>query len=124
MLERAEPYGGYALGTGNSVPDYVPDENYFAMIGGGAGDALMATPFAAEDSALVWRSGPQTVRIEPWGRDSLRVRATVNQGWRELPGALRPKPHRRPQARHHAGARERSRPLWPDPWPKSRQRAS
>jgi len=22
----------YALGTGNSVPDYVPDENYFAMI--------------------------------------------------------------------------------------------
>lgn len=24
--------GGYALGTGNSVPDYVPDENYFAMI--------------------------------------------------------------------------------------------
>ncbi len=31
MLERAEPLGGYALGTGNSVPDYVPDENYFAM---------------------------------------------------------------------------------------------
>lgn len=24
--------GGYALGTGNSVPEYVPDENYFAMI--------------------------------------------------------------------------------------------
>jgi uroporphyrinogen decarboxylase len=23
---------GYALGTGNSVPDYLPDENYFAMI--------------------------------------------------------------------------------------------
>ena len=52
----------------------------------------MATPFAAEESALVWRSGPQTLRIEPWGRDGLRVRATVNQGWRELPGALRPKP--------------------------------
>ena len=33
MLERAEPSGGYALGTGNSVPDYVPDDNYFAMIG-------------------------------------------------------------------------------------------
>lgn len=32
MLERAEAFGGYALGTGNSVPDYVPDENYFAMI--------------------------------------------------------------------------------------------
>jgi uroporphyrinogen decarboxylase len=32
MLERAEPFGGYALGTGNSVPAYVPDDNYFAMI--------------------------------------------------------------------------------------------
>ena len=32
MLERAESKGGYALGTGNSVPEYVPDENYFAMI--------------------------------------------------------------------------------------------
>jgi uroporphyrinogen decarboxylase len=32
MLERAAARGGYALGTGNSVPDYVPDENYFAMI--------------------------------------------------------------------------------------------
>jgi uroporphyrinogen decarboxylase len=32
MLERTAKRGGYALGTGNSVPDYVPDENYFAMI--------------------------------------------------------------------------------------------
>jgi uroporphyrinogen decarboxylase len=32
MLMRAEGRGGYALGTGNSVPEYVPDENYFAMI--------------------------------------------------------------------------------------------
>ena len=32
MLERTALRGGYALGTGNSVPDYVPDENYFAMI--------------------------------------------------------------------------------------------
>ncbi len=32
MLERSEGRGGYALGTGNSVPPYVPDENYFAMI--------------------------------------------------------------------------------------------
>jgi uroporphyrinogen decarboxylase len=32
MLERASSSGGYALGTGNSVPDYVPDQNYFAMI--------------------------------------------------------------------------------------------
>jgi len=32
MLERAAGRGGYALGTGNSVPDYVPDENFFAMV--------------------------------------------------------------------------------------------
>ncbi|MFA5292732.1 MAG: uroporphyrinogen decarboxylase family protein [Phycisphaerae bacterium] len=32
MLERTRDRGGYALGTGNSVPEYVPDENYFAMI--------------------------------------------------------------------------------------------
>jgi uroporphyrinogen decarboxylase len=32
MLERTAGRGGYALGTGNSVPDYVPDENYFAML--------------------------------------------------------------------------------------------
>ena len=31
MLERASGCGGYALGTGNSVPEYVPPEHYFAM---------------------------------------------------------------------------------------------
>ncbi len=32
MLERVAERGGYALGTGNSVPEYIPDEQYFAMI--------------------------------------------------------------------------------------------
>lgn len=32
MLERAEETGGYALGSGNSIADYVPLENYLAMI--------------------------------------------------------------------------------------------
>lgn len=32
MLKRVENRGGYALGTGNSVPYYVPDEKYMAMI--------------------------------------------------------------------------------------------
>ena len=32
MLERAQDRGAYALGTGNSVPDYVPDEGFFAMV--------------------------------------------------------------------------------------------
>ena len=32
MLRQVKRRGGYALGTGNSVPEYVPDEGYFAMI--------------------------------------------------------------------------------------------
>lgn len=32
MLERVKDRGGYALGTGNSVPEYIPQEHYFAMI--------------------------------------------------------------------------------------------
>ena len=32
MLERAAARGSFALGTGNSVPEYVPQEGYFAMI--------------------------------------------------------------------------------------------
>ncbi|MCL1856803.1 MAG: hypothetical protein FWF84_04070 [Kiritimatiellaeota bacterium] len=32
MLAKAKDKGGYALGTGNSVPEYVPVDNYMAMI--------------------------------------------------------------------------------------------
>ena len=32
MLAKTEKGGGYALGTGNSVPEYVPYNNYLAMI--------------------------------------------------------------------------------------------
>lgn len=32
MLERADDRGGFALGTGNSVPEYMPDEHFFALI--------------------------------------------------------------------------------------------
>ena len=32
MFERSSRKGGYALGSGNSIPEYVPEENYFAMI--------------------------------------------------------------------------------------------
>jgi uroporphyrinogen decarboxylase len=32
MLERSAKNGSYALGSGNSIPGYIPDENYFAMI--------------------------------------------------------------------------------------------
>jgi len=32
LIEHQMTKGGYALGSGNSIPDYIPDENYFAMI--------------------------------------------------------------------------------------------
>ncbi|MCL1795240.1 MAG: hypothetical protein FWG34_15435 [Oscillospiraceae bacterium] len=32
MLERVGSRGGYALGTGNSVPEYIPMDNYLAML--------------------------------------------------------------------------------------------
>lgn len=32
MLERTASRGGYALGTGNSVPEYIPHDNYLAML--------------------------------------------------------------------------------------------
>lgn len=32
MLDKAKFMGGYALGSGNTIPYYVPNENYYAMI--------------------------------------------------------------------------------------------
>lgn len=32
MLEACMPGGGYALGTGNSVANYIPLGNYLAML--------------------------------------------------------------------------------------------
>lgn len=32
LLEECAPSGGYALGSGNSIANYVPLENYFAML--------------------------------------------------------------------------------------------
>jgi uroporphyrinogen decarboxylase len=37
MLELAAGNGGYALGTGNSVPEYIEDEKYFALISAATG---------------------------------------------------------------------------------------
>lgn len=31
MLELSQEKGGYALGSGNSIPEYIPNEKYFAM---------------------------------------------------------------------------------------------
>jgi alpha-D-xyloside xylohydrolase len=41
-----------------------------------------------EEGGLVWRGRHETVRVEPWGADSLRLRATMAPEIRELPGAL------------------------------------
>ncbi len=32
LLEKCAPRGGYAAGSGNSIPDYVPPENYLALL--------------------------------------------------------------------------------------------
>ena len=37
-------------------------------------------PFDREPNALIWRGRHETLRIEPWGADSLRVRATQGAG--------------------------------------------
>ena len=45
--------------------------------------------FTRDDQALEWRGGHETVRVEPWGPDSLRVRGTVWEKVRDdLPHAL------------------------------------
>jgi len=33
LLQNIAPGGGYCLGSGNTVPEYVPIQNYLAMIG-------------------------------------------------------------------------------------------
>ncbi|MCK5520223.1 MAG: hypothetical protein KAI81_03850, partial [Candidatus Marinimicrobia bacterium] len=32
LLDKNSERGGYALGSGNSIPDYIPDENFLALI--------------------------------------------------------------------------------------------
>ena len=42
MLERTASRGGFALGSGNSIPYYVPVDHYLSMIA--AVDALDCSP--------------------------------------------------------------------------------
>ena len=45
--------------------------------------------FSQTDGVLRWRGEHETVLVEPWGADSLRVRGTLQPGIRDdLPGAL------------------------------------
>ena len=44
--------------------------------------------FEITDNALVCRRRGETLRIEPWGRDSLRVRAAMGMDVLDIPWAL------------------------------------
>ncbi|NLX58614.1 MAG: glycoside hydrolase family 31 protein [Phycisphaerae bacterium] len=56
--------------------------------------------FAETQGALVWRRGRETLRIEPWGRDSLRVRAVPEGDVMDQPAwALQERPADAPASR-------------------------
>ena len=44
--------------------------------------------FREENKTLVWERNHETVLIQPWGKDSLRVRSTMSPGIVDAPGAL------------------------------------
>ena len=41
-----------------------------------------------ENNRLLWKKGPERVRIEAWGKDSARIRLTAGPEISDLPGAL------------------------------------
>ena len=63
--------------------------------------------FSQDDGVLRWRGGQETVLVEPWGANSLRVRGTMGGEIRDdLPGALLTRgPARASVVRHEGGAR-------------------
>ncbi|MEZ0069495.1 alpha-D-xyloside xylohydrolase [Streptacidiphilus sp. MAP12-20] len=52
----------------------------------------MLNPFTIDDRALTWRSGNHLLTVEPWGTDSVRVRAGLHRILPDLPGALAAEP--------------------------------
>jgi alpha-D-xyloside xylohydrolase len=66
-----------------------------------ADDEIALPRFIDDDQALTWRSGPELVRIEPWGEDSLRVRAALNT-LSEGHGALTAQPSARAVVKHES----------------------
>lgn len=49
---------------------------------------MPTTPFESIDHALTWRSGTHVLTVQPWGADSIRVRAGLHRVLPDLPGAL------------------------------------
>ena len=45
-------------------------------------------PFTESPRRLTWRRGHHVLTVEPWGPDSVRVRAGVHRILDGLPGAL------------------------------------
>lgn len=52
----------------------------------------MLTPFVVADDTLTWRSGQHILTVQPWGADSVRVRAGLYRIQPDLPGALEDRP--------------------------------
>jgi len=52
----------------------------------------MTSFFETSPNAVTWRRNHLTLRLEPWGAHSLRLRATPLPAIQELPGALLPDP--------------------------------
>ncbi|MEV4754309.1 TIM-barrel domain-containing protein [Micromonospora sp. NPDC049559] len=54
----------------------------------------MPRPFSHSATQLTWRSGHHLLTVQPWGRDSVRVRAGLHRILDGLPGALEDPPAR------------------------------
>ena len=48
----------------------------------------MADPFLTDGTSLTWRGSGETLRIQPWGADSVRVRAVLGGPLRDSDWAL------------------------------------
>ena len=44
--------------------------------------------FAASETGLTWKEKGQLLEVTAWGRDSLRIRATLNHRLADVPHAL------------------------------------
>ncbi|WP_424528016.1 TIM-barrel domain-containing protein [Sphaerisporangium viridialbum] len=63
----------------------------------------MSLPFTRSGDRLTWRHEHHLLTVQPWGRDSVRVRAGVHRLLDDLPGALESEPAPR-EAEIHIGA--------------------
>jgi hypothetical protein len=76
VLETCAPDGGYACGSGNSVPNYVPAANYLAMVRAAAGETDYKAAVEAGDRGLAHVPG---LRRLNWNWNAIaRKRATLD----------------------------------------------